>query len=563
MKQHFKFSWAIAAVFIAFSFFGYSQSCLASFTFNYGANGLVTFSSTSVLTNTATTVYYWTWGNGAPTFTGTGNAGKFPSYTYTANGTYTVNLFILSSAPTCSSGATAVITITNVNANACNLNANFNSTQSANGQVQLNNTSTGTVAATTYTWSFGDNTPNSNAVSPPHTYSANGSYVVTLFASNNVTPACTSSFQTQVNVNTYCNLVAAFTKTNNANGLVNFQSTSTGTLNGYLYHWTFGDGAQTNSGTNPTSSHVYANGTYTATLLVMNNSVMPTCSDTAFQVVTVSNNTCGLANPTIVTSPNNGIINFSAAGQGINANTSYTWNFGNGFGSFLASPTATYPSSGLFGVNLILSNGPGCSVSKFQTLTVTGIPCVANANFTVVPTGTAQVWTAIPSFPWNVSGVQWNWGDGSSTYSLYATHQYSASGLYPICLTVTANCGATASACASYSIFKSAGFVYINVSPPAIKYNSIISGISEPSETLIAHIYPQPNSGIFELVHSAGSETPANVYLYDLYGKCIKQLFWPNTLQPLPVNWSDLHSGMYLIKISGSQGEILQKLLME
>lgn len=543
------------------SHFSFSQSCQASFTFNYGPNGLVTFSSTSVLTNTATTVYYWTWGNGAPTFTGTGNAGKFPSNTYTANGTYTVTLFILSSAPTCSSGATAVITITNVNANPCNLNANFNINQSASGQVQFNNTSTGTVAATTYTWNFGDNS-SSNLVSPPHTYSANGLYTATLYASNNTTAACTSSIQMQINVNTYCNLVASFTKTNNANGLVNFQSTSTGTLNGYIYLWTFGDGAQTGSGTNPSTSHVYANGSYTATLLVMNNSVTPTCLDTAFQMVTVSNNTCSLANPTIISSANNGVLNFSAAGQGITANTTYTWNFGNGTGSFLAAPSATYPSAGVYGVNLIMSNGNGCTVTKFQTFSVSGIPCVANANFTVVPTGTNQVWTAIPSFPWNVSNAQWSWGDGSNTYSLYASHQYSASGMYPICLTVTANCGATASACASYSIYRGAGFVYINVNPPAIKYNQIVSGILNLESTFL-QVYPQPNAGAFELVYAQGSAESAKVNLYALNGACIKSVDWPNTKLPLQLNWTDLNAGLYFLKISSSEGLIQQKLIIE
>ncbi len=561
MKSKFYQTFALTLVLVLASQFSFSQSCQASFTFNYGANGLVTFSSTSILTNTATTVYYWTWGNGAPTFTGTGNAGKFPSYTYTANGTYTVNLFILSSAPTCSSGATAVITITNVNANPCNLNANFNFTQSVSGQVQFNNTSSGTLAATTYTWNFGDNST-SNLMSPAHTYSANGIYTATLYASNNATPACTSSIQIPVNVNTYCNLIASFTKTNSANGLVNFQSTSTGTLNGYVYFWTFGDGAQASSGTNPVTSHVYANGNYTATLMVMNSSVTPSCIDTAFQAVSVNNNTCGLANPTIISSPNNGVLNFSAAGQGITANTSYTWNFGNGFGSFLAAPSATYPSAGVYGVNLILSNGPLCTVTKFQTFSVTGIPCVANANFTVVPTGTNQVWTAIPSFPWNVSNAQWSWGDGSNTYSLYASHQYSASGMYPICLTVTANCGATASACASYSIYRGAGFVYINVSPPAIKYNQIISGIFN-LESAFLQVYPQPNAGAFELVYAQGYAESAKVNVYALNGACIKSVDWPNTHLPLQLNWTDLNAGLYLLKISSPEGQIQKKLIIE
>jgi hypothetical protein len=187
---------------------------------------------------------------------------------------------------------------------------------------------------------------------------------------------------------------------------------------------------------------------------------------------------------------------------------------------------------------------------------------VANANFTVVPTGTNQVWTAIPSFPWNVSNAQWSWGDGSNTYSLYASHQYSASGMYPICLTVTANCGATASACASYSIYRGAGFVYINVSPPAIKYNQIVSGIFN-LESAFLQVYPQPNAGAFELVYAQGYAESAKVNVYALNGACIKSVDWPNTHLPLQLNWTDLNAGLYLLKISSPEGQIQKKLIIE
>jgi hypothetical protein len=89
---------------------------------------------------------------------------------------------------------TANITVTTTNANACNgvgtstpTSITFNANPTAAGSFTTNgnvatfaNTSTG---ATTYSWDFGDMT-NSSAATPLHAYAANGSYTVTLTATN-------------------------------------------------------------------------------------------------------------------------------------------------------------------------------------------------------------------------------------------------------------------------------------------------------------------------------------------------------------------------------------------
>jgi PKD repeat protein len=54
-----------------------------------------------------------------------------------------------------------------------------------------NNTSTG---AASYQWNFGDNTPSDNSANPVHTYTANGTYTITLI----VTGICGSDTMTQV-----------------------------------------------------------------------------------------------------------------------------------------------------------------------------------------------------------------------------------------------------------------------------------------------------------------------------------------------------------------------------
>src|SRR5688500_15311457 len=88
-----------------------SQTCTASFNYSIGANGAVSFVSTSTPVNSVTTQYYWTFGQGGATYTATGNPTAFNSYT--ANGSYTVTLFFLTPS-TCSNVTSAVVTITNV-----------------------------------------------------------------------------------------------------------------------------------------------------------------------------------------------------------------------------------------------------------------------------------------------------------------------------------------------------------------------------------------------------------------------------------------------------------------
>ena len=534
-----------------------AQTCQASFNSTNGQNGVVTFTSTSILTNSVGTVYYWSWGSGLPTFSATGQAGMFPSYQYTANGTYTVTLFIMSTAPSCSSAAQAVITITN-SGSPCNLGASFTFSQIPIGQVQFNNQSINTTSNTTYTWTFGDGS-SSNSVSPLHTYTNNGSYLVTLVASNNTTPSCTGTVQVMVNVNTFCNVLASFNQTIGVNGLVNFQSTSTGTLSGYIFRWFFGDGTQTNTG-NGLASHTYSNGVYTPTLLVMNNSVTPTCTNSTSHTISVNTNTCFLSTPTISATQNNGVVSFQAIVNGTNANTTYTWTLGNGFMSNISAPTATYQSAGTYWVYLTVRNAQTCQTFSNKTLTITGIPCVANANFTVVPTATPQSWVAIPSSPWNITNAQWSWGDATSSYSLYASHQYSVAGMYPICLTVTANCGVTASACANYSIYKgSNAMIYINVQTPTLLNNpsdTIVVGLSD-FETKGIGVYPQPNDGSFIILLNENNIESVNVSLYDITNKLVY------SGNEILVSTTGLKPGMYVLSVVTRSRRYITKVIVE
>lgn len=219
--------------------------------------------------------------------------------------------------------------------NNCGLNAGFTSSQGSNGVVNFNNTTTGTSGGVTYLWNFGDGNT-STSTSPSHTYSSNGTYVVTLLANNNTTTTCVDSTTTVVYVNSYCNLSAAFTMTAGTNGNVYFNNTSTGT-NNTTYAWIFGDG---NTGSGSAPIHVYTNGTYTVTMIATNNytagPASSTCISTASAVVTVTSYCPANANFTLAptgtpqywnaipVAPGNVVAAIWSWGDGSTSNTLYT-----------------------------------------------------------------------------------------------------------------------------------------------------------------------------------------------------------------------------------------------
>ncbi len=165
-----------------------TTACSPNFTYTIGANGNVTFTNTSTGT-TSTTTFFWQFGNG--------QVGTTPnaSTTYTANGTYSVTLTMLS-IPNCSASITQTLSITNVSTTPCS--ANFTYTVGTNGNVTFSNTSVGTTSTTTYFWQFGNgqagSTPNANT-----TYTANGTYTVTLFIIS--IPTCSASVSQTISIN--------------------------------------------------------------------------------------------------------------------------------------------------------------------------------------------------------------------------------------------------------------------------------------------------------------------------------------------------------------------------
>ncbi len=297
----------------------------------------------------------------------------------------------------------------------CPLTASFVHTLD---QTEYDFNASSSVGATSYTWNFGDGLTGTGAT-PSHTYTASGTYNVTL----TITGACGSTSTVQT-INFNCPADAAFTYT--ANGPAH-SFNAQNSLYATSYTWNFGDGT---TGTGIITNHTYdTQGTYDITLITGS-----TCgAKTETQVITYN---CPLS--ALFTYNNTGTSYTFNAANSTGDPTSYSWNFGDGTTGTGISPAHTYAASGNYTVVLTIYSACG-SASTQQTL---GVACALSASFNYSNT-TSGVYTFNASNSIGASSYSWSFGDGNTATGVLPTHTYTASGTYTVVLTISGGCGTT------------------------------------------------------------------------------------------------------------------------
>jgi len=263
----------------------------------------------------------WLWDFGDGSTSTVQNA----THTYTAAGSYAVNLTVTNSAGTHSLRLTDFVTVTGATPTPTptttpsgTVPAAFFSASSTAGTapltVQFTDQSTGTPTA--WHWDFGDNSStNATVQNPVHTYAANGNYTVNLTVAN----AAGSAYMVKTNYVTVSAAVtptptptsgtpvipAAAFKANKTEGdkplAVKFVDQSTNTPTSW--HWDFGD-----SSTSAEQSPVHtfsAAGTYTVSLKAENAAGNNTATKSGYITViapVVQSNTFAVSNVTATTS---------------------------------------------------------------------------------------------------------------------------------------------------------------------------------------------------------------------------------------------------------------------
>lgn len=399
-----------------------------------GCTGLkVTFTNTS---STNSTGWVWTLPGGTPST----STDKNPIVTYSTAGVYLVKL-----KATNSGGADSITKIDFIKVGPPV--ANFTSSTGSR-TVTFTNTSTN---ATSYSWAFSDRTT-SKEVNPVKTYTADGTYSVTLTATN----SCTSSKLIK-SISVVSPPTANFTATTVAGCAplsITFTNSSSTNTTGWV--WTFPGGTpSTSTAKSPVVSYPSA-GSFAVSLKATNSVGADSITKADFVKV----------------GPPTADFNYSVNGRTVtftNTSTravSYSWAYGNGTTSTMASPVYTYASDGTYNVTLTATNP--CTSTKISKTVVIATP--PTPNFTAKPVsgcaGLKVTFTNTSSS--NATGWVWTFPGGTPSTSTDKSPIviYGNAGIFSVKLKATNTVGAD-------SITKAD---FIKVGPPTPNFTYSTSG---------------------------------------------------------------------------------------
>jgi PKD repeat protein len=396
---------------------------IASFNFEDVCLGnLSTFQNTSSTYLGYGYNYLWSFGDG------NSSTEYSPTHQYQNPGTYNVQLIVTTDGSQCSDIVQNVI---NVRQNPLVQFLTQNNCQGV--QSAFINTSilpTWSIS-NDFLWNFGNGSV-SNQFNSNYTYPNEGTFNVSLtITSSDGSLTCESSYNQNISI--YPNPGVLFTAIASScvGDTVNFTNLSTISSSSQIasYNWSFGDGSFSNL-QNP--SHVYANsGVYNVTLVATSNYG---CSRN-FQNQIVIN-----SNPVVSFTPNSGsgcpplTMDFT---DNSNGGVSWFWSFGDGYFSTLQNPTHTFENSGVYLVNLQVTNINGCNSQSVSPAVINVYP-EPFAGFAVYPTEVNEDNPQINISNYSNGTISYFWNFGDNTYSnlFEPTHTYSVAGEYNISLIV-------------------------------------------------------------------------------------------------------------------------------
>jgi len=375
------------------------------------------------------TSWSWQFGDGGT------STKQNPVHTYTAPGTYTVNLTVMNN---CGSGtASKPMYIT---AEPCPLPVADFSANRTSGKVPLSVqfTDSSQNNVTSWSWQFGDGTT-SIEQNPVHTYTVAGDYTVTLTVTNEC-GSDSASKQEYITAEPCPPPVANF-NANRTSGKapLSVQFTDLSTNDPDTWLWQFGDG-DTSTEQNPVHTYTIP-GTYTVNLTVTNECGCDSASKQEF----ITAEPCPPPVADFSANRTSGKAPLSVQFTDLSTNDpdTWLWQFGDGDTSTEQDPVHTYTTPGTYTVNLTVTNECGCDSASKQEF-ITAEPCpppVADfsanqtcgkiplsVQFTDLSTNDPDTWL-------------WQFGDGDTSTEQNPVHTYTTPGTYTVNLTVTNECG--------------------------------------------------------------------------------------------------------------------------
>jgi len=374
----------------------YVKGCEANASFtSRDSSGTFIFTNTSIKSNK----YKWEFGDG--NYSTSKNAAHRYAFGFTRNLRVTLHAWD-TTLKNCEDTIIRTITV-----QGCNAQASFLDSSLGAYKVYFKNYSK---SGNKYKWDFGDGSSKSTLMSPNHTYSSKGTYVVKLLVTDTVNN-CKDSVLRYVIVN-FCSIKAGFSVKDSA-GVFYFTNTSTGATN---YKWNFGD---YNYSYLKSPSHAYTKSpsrTVNVSLKIWDTSNSSNCYDSINKSVFIQGCNALAA------------IGFSTFGYSASffnfynySGTTYTWHFGDGSTSTSRTPTHTYSSLGYKTVKLVVKDSVGnCMDSSSYYMNLTG--CTAKAGFTVKDSAGVYYFTNTST---GVNVYNWYFGDGTYSTSMSPSHTYA------------------------------------------------------------------------------------------------------------------------------------------
>ena len=279
------------------------------------------------------------------------------------------------------------------------------------------------VNGTSYSWDFGDS-QTSTEENPVHNYAGDGTYTVTLTATN----ACGTAAYTEDVVITSLPQAAFSANENSGCASLMVQFMDESSSNATSWNWEFpGGNPSSSTAQNPAVTYDVP-GSYTATLTVGNALGENTLTQTNYITV----NTVPVAAFTNSTS----LLEVTFTNTSTNA-TSYAWDFGDSQTSTEENPVHAYANDGTYTVMLTATNECG-SVTTTQEVTVITPPTV---SFSVSGTQGCAPFTVQFSNESSENATSWQWefpgGTPATSTDENPTVVYNAAGTFTVTLTAT------------------------------------------------------------------------------------------------------------------------------
>jgi large repetitive protein len=209
----------------------------------------------------------------------------------------------------------------------------------------------------------------------PYTFNTPGTYYVSISAANNCSPTGVESAKIQIIA--YPVPQPSFTTATDCSNKVTFNNTTpdngTTPASSLLYDWNFGDGSPDEHTFIPQPhSYNYTKSPFTVTMTATDP--VSGCSNTTTQPLNVGAPLAAefTEQPDSITSIPN--YHFSFTDRSTGAPISWVWTFGDGNSSTAQDPEYTYPDTGLYAVQLVVTNKNSCTSTITHYVRITGVP---------------------------------------------------------------------------------------------------------------------------------------------------------------------------------------------